>query len=422
MKTFLIDRFPAGLVRPPSSKSMGHRAVICAALAEEDSVISRISLSEDIQATLDGVAALGASWRLSGDTLHITGRSQNADRRRYDAIDCGESGSTLRFLIPIAALDARQTTFTGRRRLFRRPLEAYARVFAERNLLFQPIQEGLRVAGPLVGGPIALPGDVSSQFVSGLLFALPLCREASDLRLTTPLESAPYVTLTLDAMRRFGVAVEEVREGGRHHYHIPGGQCYRACALTLEADYSQAAFFLAAAALGCSVRCAGLSPDSHQGDRAMLDILRDMGAEVIWEGGLVSVRADRLRPVTVDVRAIPDLTPPIATLCCFCEGTSRIVNAGRLRLKESDRLGALAAELGKLGADIQEGPDSLTIRGKPSLPGGEADAQGDHRIAMAVAVAAIRCQGPVTLTGADSVNKSYPRFWDDFLVAPTAPS
>ena len=406
----LIDRFPAGIVRPPSSKSLGHRAVICAALADGESIIREVSLSEDIQATLGGAAALGARWRAEGDTLFVSGSVGAGSPHPYNVIDCGESGSTLRFLIPVAALAAHETVFTGRGRLMERPMETYARVFADAGIFFQQEPGRIRVSGPLRGGTYALAGDVSSQFISGLLLALPLCGEASELHLTTALESAPYVTLTLDVMRRFGVEVEQ----GNDIFRVPGGQKYRSCDYILESDYSQAAFFLAAAALGRPVRCAGLNPDSSQGDRAILDVLRDMGADVTWEDGLVSAHAKRLRSVTVDVRACPDLAPPIAALMCFCEGTSHIVNAARLRFKERDRLSALAGELGKLGAGIEEGPDSLTIHGKPSLPGGQADGTGDHRISMAVAVAAIRCDGPVRLTGSESVNKSYPGFWNDF--------
>jgi 3-phosphoshikimate 1-carboxyvinyltransferase len=251
---------------------------------------------------------------------------------------------------------------------------------------------------------------VSSQFVSGLLLALPLLDGDSELRLTTPLESRRYVDMTIDVMRRFGVRVES----GDSLYTISGGQRYRSTSYRVEADYSQAAFFLAASALGRDVEVSGLAPDSLQGDSAILRVLREMGAEILWRDGTISVRAGRLCAVTVDAREIPDLVPPIAALCCFCEGASRVVNAGRLRLKESDRLQALSTELRKLGADIEESEESLSIRGAERLRGGVVDAWGDHRIAMSMAVAAIRCDGPVSLSGWRSVNKSYPGFWLDF--------
>ncbi|MDR3206773.1 MAG: 3-phosphoshikimate 1-carboxyvinyltransferase [Oscillospiraceae bacterium] len=403
MDTGLIRPNPRRLVRVPSSKSLGHRAVICGALAGGQSVIRGLILSEDIEATLHGVTALGARWRPEGEALYIAGGAGP----RGEVIDCGESGSTLRFLIPLAMLGGGETRFVGRGRLMARPLAAYEALFGDR---LARTADGLRATGPLVGGVYALPGDVSSQFVSGLLLALPLCEGDSEIRLTTPLESGPYVALTLQTMRRFGVEAER----GGDRFFVRGGQRYVPCDHALEADYSQAAFFLAAAALGRDIWLEGLDPDSAQGDRAILDILRDMGAAIVWENGLVTARAERLRGVTVDVRDIPDLVPPVAALCCFCEGVSRIISAGRLRLKESDRLSALAAALGGLGANIAETPDGLVIEGSPSLPGGTADARGDHRIAMAAAVAALGCGGPVALSGRDSVNKSYPLFWRDF--------
>lgn len=407
----IIGTFPSGVVTPPPSKSLCHRAVICAALASRrgagESVIRNIGRSEDVSATLGGVRALGADWTLKGDVLRV--RPGHGGIGAF--IDCGESASTLRFLLPVAALDGMEMAFTGRGRLLSRPLDAYEAVFADACIGFVRNPDEIRVRGPLRGGAYTLPGDVSSQFVSGLLLALPLAEGDSELRLAGPLESRPYVDLTIDVMKRFGVVVEQPDDT---RYLIKGGQRYRSAAYEVEADYSQAAYFLAAAALGREVKCRGLNRDSLQGDAAILDVLRDMGAELRWDGDILSVRAEKLSAVTVDARDIPDLVPPIAVLCCFCEGTSRIINAGRLRLKESDRLRAVAEELGRLGANIEEGADSLTVTGVPRLKGGVADAHNDHRIAMSVALAAIRCAEPVTLSGWRSVNKSYPNFWTDF--------
>jgi 3-phosphoshikimate 1-carboxyvinyltransferase len=325
-------------------------------------------------------------------------------------INCVESGSTLRFLIPVAALSDRETVFKGKGRLLVRPMGAYDSVFAGTKTRFSHTQREIRVRGPLRGGLFRLPGDVSSQFVSGLLFALPLVEEDSEIRLESPLESRQYAEMTVDVMRRFGVEVNV----GEQSFKLRGGQRYEPSEYTMETDYSQAAYFLGAAALGLDVRCAGLREDSRQGDKAILRILWEMGATITREDGVVSVHAERLLPVTVDARENPDLIPPVAALCCYCEGTSRIVNAGRLRLKESDRLRALTEELGKLGARIKETADSLEIRGAPRLRGGRADAHHDHRIAMAVALAAIRCAEEVSLIGWHNVGKSYPNFWDDF--------
>ncbi|MDR0425417.1 MAG: 3-phosphoshikimate 1-carboxyvinyltransferase, partial [Clostridiales Family XIII bacterium] len=429
----VIRRFPEGIVWPPASKSLLHRAVICAALAEGRSLIHNVTISEDIEATLGGVRALGANWRLDGRTLCIDGGGE----RRSGAIDCKESGSTLRFLIPVAAMSGQGAIFEGKGRLLERPMGAYASAFRRAGVAFQHSPDGIKVGGPLRGGIYTLPGDVSSQFVSGLLLALPLAAEDSEIRLESPLESRQYAEMTMDVMAAFGVSCEAAgatsgvgreaagdvsgvsREAAGDSFRVRGGQRYTPSEYTVEADFSQAAYFLAAAALGRDVACAGLSAGSRQGDIAILRILEGMGAEIRWGGGQVSARADRLKGASFDARENPDLVPPVAALCCFCEGESRIVNAGRLRLKESDRLSALAQGLSRLGADISEAADSLTIRGAPELKGGATvDAHNDHRIAMAMALAAIRCKNPVRLTGWRSVQKSYPDFWRDFEKTP----
>jgi 3-phosphoshikimate 1-carboxyvinyltransferase len=334
-----------------------------------------------------------------------------AGQRQHNIINCKESGSTLRFLIPVAAaLSEEETVFKGKGRLLIRPMDTYDIAFDGTTVKFYHNKRELRVRGPLKGGAYFIPGDVSSQFVSGLLFALPLTGEDSEIHLSTSLESRQYVNLTIDVMRSFGVEVEE----SEYAFCIKGGQAYKPCAYTVETDYSQAAFFLGAAALGHEVKCAGLSNRSKQGDMAILKILEKMGATVIWDKGVVSVRSEKLHGIIMDARENPDLVPPVAVLCCLSEGESRIINAGRLRLKESDRLRALTEELTKLGGQIKETADSLLIKGIPELKGGRVDAHNDHRIAMAMALAAIRCSEPVILSGWGSVSKSYPDFWNDF--------
>jgi 3-phosphoshikimate 1-carboxyvinyltransferase len=414
-----IDRFPDGAVTPPPSKSVSHRALICAALSGASGAekrIKNIGTSDDIEATRRGVRKLALS-------------SDDAAAR---VTDCGESGSTLRFLIPWAGLDGREWVFRGKGRLMERPLGIYKEIFERCGGAFAQGADEVKMRGPLRAGVFEVPGDVSSQFISGLLFALPLLGDDSEIVLTSPLESADYVRLTIDVMSDFGVDVDEVGEGGDGianfdrvtGWRVPGGQRYRSVKYRVESDWSQAAFFLCAGALGRKVAVEGLSPGSLQGDMRILGILKDAGCDVDAEmrnfpkRGACTVRAlaprSGLRAVTVDARDIPDLVPPVAALACFLAGESRIENAGRLRLKESDRLAALAEGLSGIGADIRESGDALVIRGKDSLAGGRADARGDHRVAMALAVAAIGCDGPVELTGWESVGKSYPDFWRDF--------
>ncbi len=397
------------MVQVPPSKSMGHRAIICAALASGNgrTLIKSPGKSQDIDATIGAMEALGFRFQRAGDDISAVDQGGEVKQ----TVDCGESGSTLRFLLPIAAALGKAVTFTGRGRLMERPLDAYAEIFEKSGVNFTWEKGGVSVSGRLRSGGYSLAGDVSSQFVSGLLLALPMAMGDSEILLTTPLESRAYVDMTIDMMARFGVFVQQNERG----YSIRGNQRYTPVnSCEVEGDYSQAAFFLGAAALGWDVSCAGLDENSLQGDRAILKVLEEMGAKITRKGGIISVSAQELKAVTVSAAQIPDLVPPIAALCCFCRGESKIVDAARLRIKESDRLSALARQLGALGADIQELPDGLVIRGKDMIRGGSADACNDHRIAMAVALASLRCNEKVNLTGWQSVKKSYPNFWADF--------
>ena len=408
----IIRALPAGDVDIPPSKSLGHRALICAGLSAlqtgGESVLAHLGESDDMQATRVCLESLGVAFAEEDGRLLV-----RPGRRAGEPIpmDCNESGSTLRFLLPVAALYPERFVFTGRGRLMERPLAIYERLFAEKGAQFARQGTQIAVQGPLANGEYHLPGDISSQFVSGLLFALPLLPGKSRIVLDTALESAAYVDMTLDVMRHFGVPVR--RENDRT-FVVDGAQSYQPRPYRVESDYSQAAFFLAAGALGRHVRCQGMSDRSLQGDIAIVDILRRMGADVALAEGGLQATADALNAVDVDVREIPDLVPVLCVLCALAQGTSHITGAARLRLKESDRLHAMTVELQKLGAWIEQGPDSLTITGQPYLTGGAVDAHGDHRIAMALAVAGIRCRNPVTLTGWEHVKKSYPHFWEDF--------
>jgi 3-phosphoshikimate 1-carboxyvinyltransferase len=399
-----ITRFPHGAVKIPPSKSILHRAVICAALAGVE--VKLPPVSDDIDATVRCVNALTAEPT-----------EDNGDLR----LDCGESGSTLRFLIPLAAALGKSAVFTGRGRLLERPLEPFLEELRGHGAVIMHTRDEVSVSGALRAGRYELPGDISSQFVTGLLFALPLLAGDSEIHLTSPLESAAYVDLTVEELEKSGIEI--TRDGA--DYKIRGSQKYAAREVAAEGDYSQAAFFLAAAALGRDVRCEGLNANSTQGDAAILQILQDAGFEielasavrVLPRGGQISRRNRTVLPIEIDVSGFPDLVPPVAALLSVADGTSRLYNAGRLRLKESDRLEAVAAELNALGADIEIDGDALVIYGRKSLDGGTVNARGDHRIAMMAAVAAIRADAPVTVIGAECVSKSYPNFWKDFEVS-----
>lgn len=410
-----ITRFPAGAVAIPPSKSVSHRGLICAGLAAlgggGESRLENLAENDDTRATRACLSALGVAFAKENGALRVSCASAAGPAPRPRLMDCGESGSTLRFMLPVAAMQGGPFTFAGSPRLMERPLGVYEQLFAEKGLPLRRQADGLTVQGPLPAGDYRLPGNVSSQFVSGLLLALPLAEGDSRILLETPLESAGYVALTREALEAFGILVHQPND---HSFAIPGGQRYAARPFRVEADWSQAAFFLAAGALGRPVGCLGLEQNSLQGDRAILHIMEQMGVAFAGENGALAARPARLKAAEIDLRQVPDLMPVLAVLCSLAQGTSRLTGAGRLRIKESDRLNAMTTELEKLGAHVRQGADSLTITGRPALAGGVVDAHGDHRIAMALAVAAIGCEGPVTLTGWEHVNKSYPDFWKDF--------
>lgn len=394
----------AGTIAAPPSKSAAHRALVCAALAGGGQV-SGVAPSADMRATLLAAAALGAHVRQEGDTVTVLDRRAPAGAV---TVDCLESGSTLRFFLPVFAALGIPATFTGQGRLPRRPLGVYGDCLPAHGARLSGADGlPLTVEGRLTGGVYRLPGDVSSQFISGLLFALPLCAADSDIVLTTPLESAAYINLTIAALTRAGVTVSRTPQG----WHVPGGQRYRPAAVAVEGDWSQAAFPLAMGALGGRVTVTGLDPASVQGDRAVVGLLRGFGAPVTVEGGCITCEKAPLHGQRIDAAQIPDLVPILAVLGALAQGETQIENAGRLRLKESDRLAAMADCLTQLGARVVEGPEALRLTGTPMLTGGRVPGYNDHRIVMSLAAACTACRGPLEITDADSVRKSWPDFF-----------
>ena len=368
-----------GTVTPPPSKSQAHRAILAQLLAGGGTV-SNLAVSQDIEATRRCAAAL----KTEGDGLPL--------------LDCGESGSTLRFLIPIALALRGGGIFTGRGRLMERPQKPYFDIFDEKGISYEQKDGVLTVRGHLEPGEYRLPGNVSSQFVTGLLYALPLLDGDSEIVLTSPLESRGYVDMTLEVLRDFGVTVENQNY---ERFLVPGDQVFQARDFSIEADWSQAAFWLAAGSLGNPVLTVGLSDQSTQGDR----VIDEHFASFAW---------GTWRTVEIDVSDCPDLLPPLAVMAAFHDGATRLTNAARLRLKESDRLATVTKMLTALGGQVEEGPDWLAIPGTRFLKGGTVDGANDHRIVMAAAIAATRCTGPVTILGAEAVNKSYPTFWEEY--------
>ena len=409
----------AGALRAIPSKSQAHRALICAALSGKPSRVVCADPSDDILATAACLRALGAGVAYGAGVFEVTPipRVSGHDAQRQPPLDlyCGESGTTLRLLLPIVAALGRSARFHRAGRLAQRPLSPlYEELAAHGCRLGPPSAEPLTLSGRLEPGRFHLNGGVSSQFISGLLFALPLLAGPSELCLTGALQSRPYVDMTLSALRGSGVEVMS----GDAAFSCAGPQAYRVPdEVVVEGDWSNAAFWLCAGALSArSVTVTGLDPASRQGDRGVIDILRRFGARVEVAQDQVRVRGGRalLRGIEIDARDIPDLAPVLAVVGAAASGQTTITGAGRLRLKESDRLAATCDVLGRLGARIQVTDDGLEMCGAQQLVAATVDAWGDHRIAMTAAIASLLCADPVTITGADAVNKSYPRFFEDF--------
>ena len=398
-----------GRVNAPSSKSFSHRMLIAAALAGGVSEISNISASEDIDATVGALAALGAKIFREGNTYTVMGIKTPAASA---VIDCRESGSTMRFIIPIAAALGCSCEFRGKGKLPERPITPYIRELGKNGAVITKT-EGVMpfvMNGTLKGGDYVLEGDISSQFITGLLFALPLCSGNSVIRLASKLESKPYADMTVEALSRFGITIDESEDkDGLPVYRIRGGQKYRSADVSVEGDYSQAAFYFAANALGSEIKVDNLSEKSVHGDKKILEIIGGISYNKINDSGL-----RRLPAFSADVSDIPDLVPILAVLGCFTDGTSRITGAKRLKIKESDRLEAIASALGNIGGKITVKDDSLEIEPVTGFHGGVIDGCNDHRIVMASAIASTMADGEITITGAEAVAKSYPDFWTDF--------
>ena len=384
-----------GAVTPPPSKSQAHRLILCAALAGGRSVIRNLAFSQDIRATLGCVSALGASWtEQESGVIAVNGIGGREFTGALPHLDCGESGSTLRFLIPIALAVAGGAEFTGRGRLMQRPQKPYLDLFDQMGIKYEQKDDRLRVEGRLRAGEYRMAGNVSSQFFTGLLYALPLLEGQSRIVPTTALESEDYIRMTIQAQALAGLSVEELPGGG----YAVQGQRYRLMDVAVEADWSQAGFWYAAKNLGSDLTICGMDEQSLQGDRRIAEFAALLGREGDWE---------------IDVSQCPDLVPPLAAMAALRRGDCRITGAARLRIKESDRLSAVTAALNAMGARVEEFPEELLIHGVGSLKGGAViDCCNDHRIAMMCAVAATRAKGGETvLQGAECVRKSYPDFW-----------
>ena len=387
----------SGKVVIPPSKSISHRALICAALSKGESRITGVLRCEDIDATAEALQALGAEIRTDGDVTIVKGIEEVPE---YAEINCRESGSTLRFMIPVCAALGVESVFTGSGKLPTRPITPYLDEFPKHGVQFVSEIFPYHIKGKLTAGLYPVPGNISSQFITGYMFAMPLMDGTSTIQLTSALQSKPYADITVNCLRSFGIETLEFNG----NYNIKGGQDYEASDYTVEGDCSQAAFFAVANELGSSIELSGVNRNSVQGDRAIFDIIEN----TIRINGTYS-------GFDVDASDIPDLVPVLTVLASFAEGTSHIRGCRRLRIKESDRLVSISTVLNSLGAKVAiVNGEELEIQGVKELSGGVCSSFNDHRIAMSLAVASQKCASPLTITGAECVAKSYPTFFEDF--------
>lgn len=403
----------SGTVKMPDSKSDLHRKLICAALSDKKTIIKCdiASLNNDIIATISGLKALGADITESNNCIEV----RPLPFQSSPTINCQESGSMLRFLLPVVAAVSKKSTFEGSPMLSERPLEPLLKQMEVNGSKCNSYKLPVTLSGKLESGKYILLGDISSQFISGLLFALPLLNGNSIIELTTSLESAPYIEMTIETLSQFGITIEK---NNLKSFKIAGGQKYKSPGLIeTEGDWSASAFFLAAGALGNSeqpIICTGLSKKTFQGDKAIVEILKDFGAKIKWEGNSLQIERGNLLPIEIDASQIPDLVPALAIIACGVQGKTIIKNTARLKAKECDRVSATIEIINSLGGCAEEGDNSIIITGKKNLNGGIISDYNDHRIVMAAATASVLCSEYVTIYGAHAAKKSYPAFFRDF--------
>jgi 3-phosphoshikimate 1-carboxyvinyltransferase len=409
-----------GTIEIPPSKSYSHRAVIAAALAEngKKSKIDNLKFSVDITTTTDIMENWGAEIERFESALEIIGNGGKVvPRDKY--VQCNESGSTIRFLIPVGITSKNELVFDGKGKLVDRPLDSYYRIFDKQGLKYETTggKLPLTVNGKLKPGNYEIDGNISSQFITGLLYALPLLEGDSKLIINKNLESKGYVDLTLEILKLAGI---EIVNNDYKSFDIRGNQTYKPFDYIVEGDYSQVAFWIVAGIISANrdneVKCLHVNKNSLQGDREIIEIVTRMGAKLEIFDDYVIVKPSKTKGTVIDISQCPDIGPVLTVLAALSEGETRIINGERLRIKESDRITSIKTELNKLGGNVSEEGDSLIIQGVEGFRGGiTVNAWNDHRIAMSLAIASTRCEKEIILEEAESVRKSYPHFWDDFV-------
>ena len=399
------------LIVPPS-KSLSHRAIIAAGLAKGKSIISNVLFSKDILATISAIEALGAKVEKLKDSLIIEGSGKL--KRINDVIDSNESGSTVRFMIPIALTVDEPITFVGKNNLVNRPLDAFLNIFDEQNIKYEKGNNTylpLKVYNGIKPGIFKIKGDISSQFITGLLYALPLLDGDSKIIITSNLESKGYIDLTIDMLKNFKI---EIINNDYKEFIIKGNQEYKPFNYQVEGDYSQSAFFLVADILGSDINLLAMNPNSHQGDMKIIDDIKAFGGNISFENNILKAYKTETFGTTIDFSQSPDLGPALAVLASISKGKTEFINAGRLRIKECDRISCVKNELEKLGAKIKEYPSSMEFEGINEFNGGILDSHNDHRLRMSFAVLATIAKDDIIIKNAECVSKSFPNFFEVF--------
>lgn len=391
------------------SKSLTHRALICAALAKGESVIENPLYANDTLQTLEILKHLGTAFLTHLDSIRVTGGSI---RHSNEPLNARESGSTIRFLIPIALLTGEEEHFILSPSLAKRPQETYETLFLQKGISFEKVNGDIFVKGPILPGEYIVSGDISSQFISGLLFVLPLLKEDSEIVITGAYESKSYVDMTIKVMEQFGVKVKQ----HRNTISIPGNQTYQNTHYLVENDYSQAAFFLTSAALKGEITLTGLKKDSLQGDKKIIDYLEKFGAKVMIEHNQITVSAHSQKPLSIDISNNPDLGPILFVLGALSQVEVKIKGINRLRYKESDRIEAMCENLDKVGAQYKLNHNVITFYPSTLVGGAVVSSFNDHRICMAMAILASHLEEGLIIEGVESVSKSYPNFFEDLLI------
>ena len=400
----------AGDIIIPPSKSLSHRAIIAASLAKGKSKISNVMYSNDIKATINAMRACGAKIEEYKDYLIIEGSDVI---RKESIIDANESGSTIRFMIPIALVSNEEITFVGKNHLVKRPLDTFLEIFDKQGIKYERGEDylPLKVNGGLKSGEFTVRGDISSQFITGLLYALPLLDGDSVIHISTEMESKGYIDLTIDILKMFGI---EIENRNYQEYYIKGNQKYKPCDYTIEGDYSQSAFFLVANALGADIKLLAMEEKSHQGDKKIINDMNDFGFSTKFINDELVIDKKNPHSAIIDFSQSPDLGPALTVLASLVPGKSEFINAGRLRIKECDRITCMKEEINKLGGNVEELPDGMIINGVNKLQGGVVDSHNDHRVAMSLAMATLKMDGELKILNASSVSKSFPNFWEVF--------